>query len=355
MKIAKNRAGVLVTGLVIGAAGILLTALGNPANMGICAACFLRDTAGALGLDGAAPVQYLRPEIPGFILGAFLFALLFKNWKVSRASSPLVRFVIAFFVMFGCLVFLGCPLRMALRLGAGDLNALVALAGFMAGIYAGSLWLKGGFSLGAEKEFDQPRGLANGLVIPALGVLLLVFLLLRPAFIKFSEQGPGSQHAPVLLALAAALVIGLLCGTSGFCITGGFRDLFLIKKAWGFAGYLAIIAAALVGSLVTGTFRLGFEGQPIAHPEALWNFLGMALAGYGSVLIDGCPLRQLIKAGLGSTNAGIAILAYLAAGATAHNFGIAASATGVPLNGKIAVIAGLAVVSLFAALCRKRA
>ena len=37
-------------------------------------------------------------------------------------------------VMIGALAFLGCPLRMIIRLGGGDLNALVALVGFACGI-----------------------------------------------------------------------------------------------------------------------------------------------------------------------------------------------------------------------------
>ncbi|HBT95808.1 MAG TPA: YedE-related selenium metabolism membrane protein, partial [Coriobacteriia bacterium] len=61
----------LVGGLVAIAA-LLLVFLGNPANMGVCIACFLRDSAGALGLHSAAPVQYLRPEIIGIIGGAFI-------------------------------------------------------------------------------------------------------------------------------------------------------------------------------------------------------------------------------------------------------------------------------------------
>lgn len=40
---------VLVTGLAVGAAALVLTLLGNPANMGFCIACFLRDIAGGVG------------------------------------------------------------------------------------------------------------------------------------------------------------------------------------------------------------------------------------------------------------------------------------------------------------------
>ena len=39
---------VIVTGLLIGAAAVVLSALGNPKNMGFCIACFERDIAGAI-------------------------------------------------------------------------------------------------------------------------------------------------------------------------------------------------------------------------------------------------------------------------------------------------------------------
>lgn len=62
---------VLMAGAVVGALSVLLMKAGNPANMGICVACFIRDIAGALGMHRAEVVQYIRPEVPGFILGSF--------------------------------------------------------------------------------------------------------------------------------------------------------------------------------------------------------------------------------------------------------------------------------------------
>ena len=35
----------IVSGAALGALGALLVYFGNPGNMGVCAACFLRDTA----------------------------------------------------------------------------------------------------------------------------------------------------------------------------------------------------------------------------------------------------------------------------------------------------------------------
>lgn len=47
----------------------------------------------------------------------------------------------------------------------------------------------------------------------------------------------------------------------------------------------------LVYNLATGHFSLGFEGQPVAHTESLWNALGMYTVGFAAVLAGGCPLK----------------------------------------------------------------
>ena len=69
MNIKRERLHIVIAGLIIGVIASLLVFFGNPANMGFCIACFLRDTAGGLGLHRAAAVQYIRPEIIGLVLG----------------------------------------------------------------------------------------------------------------------------------------------------------------------------------------------------------------------------------------------------------------------------------------------
>ena len=64
----KEKAAIIIAGVVLGLAALLLAWYGNPANMGFCIACFLRDIAGGLGLHRAEAVQYLRPEIAGLVL-----------------------------------------------------------------------------------------------------------------------------------------------------------------------------------------------------------------------------------------------------------------------------------------------
>ena len=150
--------GAVLAGVAVGLAALILTAMGNPANMGFCIACFLRDTAGACGLHSAAKVQYVRPEIIGLVLGAFLMSVAGKEFKARAGSSPALRFVIGAFVVIGALAFLGCPLRMVLRLGGGDLNALVGLIGFFIGILIGIACLKRGFTLKRSYEVSASEG-----------------------------------------------------------------------------------------------------------------------------------------------------------------------------------------------------
>ena len=144
--LSKKETPVIIgVGLIIGILAVALVYFGNPANMGFCIACFLRDTAGALGFHSAAAVQqYIRPEIVGLVLGSCILALATKEFKPRGGSAPVTRFVIGMFVMVGCLMFLGCPFRMILRLAGGDFNAIFGLIGFVAGILAGVFFLKKG-------------------------------------------------------------------------------------------------------------------------------------------------------------------------------------------------------------------
>ena len=72
-----SRWGIIGVGGLIGILAALLQKLGNPGNMGICVACFERDIAGALGLHRAAVVQYMRPEIIGFVIGSMIASRLY--------------------------------------------------------------------------------------------------------------------------------------------------------------------------------------------------------------------------------------------------------------------------------------
>jgi len=342
----KQHGLIIGAGLIVGLIAAILSWQGNPANMGFCIACFLRDIAGAVGLHRAAVVQYIRPEIIGLVLGAMGMAFFGKEFQVRGGSSPVSRFVLGFCVMVGALMFLGCPLRMVLRISGGDLNAVLGLAGFAAGIFVGTLFLKMGFSL--KKSTPQP--MVEGFLMPAITVGLLALLVAAPAFIFFSEEAPGSLRAPIALALAAGLIVGALAQKTRLCMVGGIRDAIMFQDFHLLLGFVAIGVAALAGNLVLGNpVSFSFDGQPVAYNDGLWNMLGMVLVGFGSVLLGGCPLRQLILAGSGNSDSSVAVLGMVTGAAFCHNFGLASSGKGPTANGQIAVIIGLVVVAAIGA------
>jgi uncharacterized protein len=193
--------------------------------------------------------------------------------------------------------------------------------------------------------------------------LLLAALLLKPDFIAISSKGSGAQYAPLALSLLAGLGIGALAQRTGFCITGGISRLFLwgpkeftfCPKTTGLAiGMTFFFLFAFVTSLLTGQFSLGWHGQPSSNESHLWNFLAMGMVGFGSVLIRGCPFRQLISAGQGDTDAGMAVLGMLTGAALVQDWGLGGNAAGAPYEGKVAVLFGLCFLLLIGILYRKR-
>jgi YedE family putative selenium metabolism protein len=333
--------GIIIVGIFIGILAPLLQKLGNPANMGVCVACFERDIAGALGLHRADVVQYLRPEIMGFVLGAFIAALIAREHKPRGGSAPLIRFFLGVFAMIGALVFLGCPWRALLRLAGGDGNAILGLLGLVAGIFIGIQFLKRGYSLGRS----YPQKPLSGWILPALMAGFFLLLVFQVSFspggpIFFSQKGPGSQHAPIWISLAAGLIIGALAQRSRFCTMGAFRDVMLIRDFHLISGVAALLIFAFGMNLILGQFKPGFAGQPIAHTDHLWNFLGMALSGLAFVLAGGCPGRQLFLSGEGDMDAGIFVLGMISGAAVAHNFALASSPKGIADFAPAAVILG---------------
>ncbi len=349
-----SRWGIVLTGAVIGLIAPLLQKLGNPPNMGICVACFERDIAGALGLHRAAVVQYIRPEIVGFVLGSFAAALIFREFKARAGSAPLVRYILGIFAMIGALVFLGCPWRANFRLAGGDLNALPALVGLALGIFIGVLFLRSGYNLGrAQKTYP-----AVGWIMPLLMVGLFLLLLFRPLFseggpIFFSKSGPGSQHADLWVSLGFGLLVGILAQRSRFCTMGAIRDVILMRDTHLISGVAALLVVAFLTNLLLGQFKLGYEGMPISHSNLLWNFLGMVLAGLAYALAGGCPGRQLFLAGEGDADSGIFVLGMITGAGISHNFNLAAKTDAIANNvltvggpspfGMYAVLLGLVV------------
>lgn len=333
---------ILLTGLVFGLGAVLLVKFGNPGNYGYCAACQLRDIAGSLGIHKAATLQYARPEILGWVLGAFGLAKLKGEFRPRGGSNPAIRFVLGAVMMIGALAFLGCPLRAILRLAGGDLNGITGLAGFITGIGAGVFFLKRGYNLGRARVHSS-QGRISGYLPAIAAFILLAAVSSNAAFLNFSTQGPGSMHAPILISLVAGLAAGMVAQKSRMCLSGGVRDLILVGDTCLIKIYVTMFIVAMLSNMYFGFFKLGFTGQPLAHTMHVWNFLGLFLTGIAATLAGGCPLRQLIMSGEGNTDAMFCVLGMLAGAGIAHGLNAAGVPAGLAVSGQLAVVIGIVI------------
>lgn len=352
------RWGIVAVGAAIGLLAALLQFWGNPGNMGVCVACFVRDITGAVGLHRTGVVQYMRPEIIGFVLGALIAALAFRDFRPRAGSAPIIRFALGAFAMIGALVFLGCPWRALLRLSGGDGNAILGLLGLIFGIYLGTRFLKAGYTLGRENKNFAPVGL----IMPGIMLFFLILMLIFPQVqgeaksgtLFYSLKGPGAMHAPLIISLIIGLGVGFAAQRSRFCTMGAFRDFILFRQSHLLGGVVALALAAFVINLALGQFHPGFADQPVAHDLHVWNFLGMTLAGLAFALAGGCPGRQLFMAGEGDGDAAVFILGMIIGAAFSHNFGLASSPAGLGRYGVQAVFLGLAVCLAIGFFMRKK-
>lgn len=322
-----SRWGVVLAGCLIGFLSTVLVKLGNPPGAGLCIACFERDMAGALGFHRAEGGQYLRPEIMGLVLGSTISALLFREFKARSGSAPVIRFMLGVVAMIGALSFMGCTFGMILRLAAGNLNAILALAGLMIGIYTGVQFLKAGFDLGRPHETHTINGWILPVVMLGLFLVQIFDLWVNDMYAPFhSWMEPSSLFAPPLFAFLVGIIIGFLAQRTRFCTIGAFRDIILMRNGDYLWGVAVMFLTASVGNLLFGQLKISmvnWQAELLTAPEhLLWSILGAVLAGLAFTLAGGCAGRQLFLSGEGDGDAVVFVLGMFCGAALTYNFSL---------------------------------
>ena len=152
-------------GLIVGVGAAVVQAFFKvlpPPAYGVCIACHMRDLVNWVfiriwpnyGVSEGVPkflgadVSKVLPvfTIVGILVGAFLSALVNREFKLRSMKfgpqRPLSEFFIGVGVMVSALLMGGCPLRTALKSAYLDLTAIIALGMILVGVIVGSEVLK---------------------------------------------------------------------------------------------------------------------------------------------------------------------------------------------------------------------
>ncbi len=263
-----------------------------------------------------------------------------------NSSFPLSGFILGGLIFgFGMVIGGGCPGRNLMRVGNGDLKALVVLlligwAGYMAmrGILATPrIWLQNLLSFNWSAWNIPDQGMATiigGFVgipyetmapIVAFSVIgaLLVFCFKDPAF----RRSPRHIAAGVLLgglvvtAWAATGILGQdefepvrVVGLTFIAPTGdAFQYLMTYTGStinFGIATVFGAILGSFLSSKLSGSFHLSTF---VDTSDTVRNMLGGALMGFGGIMALGCTIGQGITGvstlALGSVLATLSIIA----------------------------------------------
>jgi hypothetical protein len=148
--LARNPLAVgLLIGILAAFVQVLLISAGGPEAYGFCVACHTRDVVNdavnsiagtklavaAISQNAILPVM----TVVGVLIGAFISA---KGYREFRLKTGTVRSYLMYalgglFFMIFALFMGGCPYRIGLRIGYGDIVALIGLIGIVAGAVIG--------------------------------------------------------------------------------------------------------------------------------------------------------------------------------------------------------------------------
>ena len=143
----------VVYGVVVGALAVVVgqwLRVSPPAAYGLCSACHGRDLADWVlnHVEGknlfvtAAGTGWPILTVVGLVLGSFLASKRNGEFSSINLGGNVRQFAYGAIVMGAALFVGGCPTRIIIRSGYGDLAGILALGGVAAGIVAATLSMR---------------------------------------------------------------------------------------------------------------------------------------------------------------------------------------------------------------------
>ena len=143
----------VIYGLVVGVLAVVVGQWGGvspPAAYGLCSACHGRDLADWLlnHIEGknlfvtAAGAGWPLLTVVGLVIGAFVAARRNREFASINLGGNVRQFAFGAVVMGAALFVGGCPTRIIIRSGFGDVAGILALGGVATGIVAATLSMR---------------------------------------------------------------------------------------------------------------------------------------------------------------------------------------------------------------------
>jgi hypothetical protein len=117
-----------------------------PSAYAFCLTCHTRDLVNSFMnlLTGSHhQTAYLAKRVfmvtsPALLIGAFVAARVTGEHRHRKSSHPFFSFAAGFFIMIIGIVIFGCPTRLLIRSGYGDLYGIIAVGGMCMGVWIGT-------------------------------------------------------------------------------------------------------------------------------------------------------------------------------------------------------------------------
>ena len=139
----------LAIGILAAFVQVLLISAGGPEAYGFCVACHTRDVVND-GVNAVAGTKLALAAISqnailpvmtviGVLIGAFVSAKYYTEFKTKMGSTKSYVWYLLGGILFMIFALFmgGCPYRIGLRVGYGDVVALIGLVAIVAGIFVG--------------------------------------------------------------------------------------------------------------------------------------------------------------------------------------------------------------------------
>jgi hypothetical protein len=139
----------LIIGILAALVQVLLISAGGPEAYGFCVACHTRDVVNDAVNSLAGTQLALAPlsqnailpvmTVVGVLIGAFISARYYEEFKTKTGSiaSYIWYLLGGLLFMIFALFMGGCPYRMGLRIGYGDMVAFIGVIAIIIGVLVG--------------------------------------------------------------------------------------------------------------------------------------------------------------------------------------------------------------------------